>query len=626
MIVIEYSTDNENWSETVPGITHVGDQTVYVRATNANYDTKTCEYELSVTCRSITLTSATDGKEYDGDALTNSTVTLTGDGFVEGEGYTTEVTGSQTLVGESENTFTYTLNEGTQAVDYCIETVNGTLTVTSSDDITLVCPSGGDVTKMYDGTALNPAATASGVGSDVIVIEYSTDNENWSETVPSITNVDEQLVYVRATNDNYETKTCQYTLSVTPRPLTIKLTASKHYDGEIMEFDQTVFDGVYPDGVTVTEAEVVNLATGDYLYSGHIETEDSEQGVYTCYQGFFGYVMDRAATQTGFVVKNSAEENVNGNYIPQFQVTLTIVEPDASIECTADNITLADCQPYATVADVQRPALIGGTGDINDYVLTPSVAEGTQLEVGEYQITWTLSTPEGAMLATCEQTVTVDYAPCEDVLYQGHTYPAVRIGSQCWLAENLRNERYDDNINNGGQIANFRPVQDDEANVEAYGYLYSWYSAVGVEEDNNTAMPETQTDECAGEYIQGICPYGWAIPTQADVNALRAAVEDDADRLKDFDPQYWIPGANGSTNLNSGFNAHAGGHYNTALGRFEGILLYAYFWEAESQPNATEVLSAVISYYCDNAFEIFSSKDDLRPVRCVRKTTLAPEE
>ena len=123
-----------------------------------------------------------------------------------------------------------------------------------------------------------------------------------------------------------------------------------------------------------------------------------------------------------------------------------------------------------------------------------------------------------------------------------------------------------------------------------------------------------------GEYIQGACPEGWAVPSQADVNALRAAVEDDASMLKDFDPQYWLPGANG-VNPNSGFNAHAGGHYNNAAGRFEGRLLYAYFWESDSQPGASQVISAVISYYCDNVQEIISSKADLRPVRCVRKVT-----
>ena len=414
-------------------------------------------------------------------------------------------------------------------------------------------------------------------------------------------------------------------VTVNPRPLIIKLIASKHYDGTKMEFDQTVFYGEYPDGVTVVEASLETLATGDYLAAGHIETEGPEQGVYTCFQGFFGYVMDMDAIQSGFVIKNGNDENVNGNYDPQFQITLTITEPAVTILCEAQSVMLKDCEGYYNIVMLEAPELEYAEGvDPNQFTVTPSLANGgTTIGLGENTVIWTVTdNVSGAELATCQQTVTVNYPPCDPVDYQGHTYPAVRIGSQCWLAENLRNERYDNNINNGSEIAKYRAVHDNEANVEKYGYLYSWYSAVGVEEDNNTAMPETQLDDCEGEYVQGIC---WAIPSQADVNALRAAVEDNANLLKDFDPQYWFPGANG-TNPNTNFNAHASGHYNSATGRFEGELLYAYFWEATSQPNATQVLSAVISYYCSNAFEITSSKEDLRPVRCVRKHTPAPEE
>ena len=86
--------------------------------------------DLSITKRKVTLTSATDTKVYDGTALTNDTVTVGGDGFAEGEGATYNVTGSQTLVGQSENTFTYTLNAGTNKDNYEIEVVFGTLTVT----------------------------------------------------------------------------------------------------------------------------------------------------------------------------------------------------------------------------------------------------------------------------------------------------------------------------------------------------------------------------------------------------------------------------------------------------------------------------------------------------------------
>ncbi|MBQ8130472.1 MAG: MucBP domain-containing protein, partial [Clostridia bacterium] len=105
--------------------------TIYVKGTNPNYASEaTTTAKLTITKRSVTLTSATDSKVYDGQPLTNDEVTVSGDGFANGEGANYDVTGTQTLVGSSKNTFTYTLNEGTKADNYTITTVNGTLTVT----------------------------------------------------------------------------------------------------------------------------------------------------------------------------------------------------------------------------------------------------------------------------------------------------------------------------------------------------------------------------------------------------------------------------------------------------------------------------------------------------------------
>ena len=85
-----------------------------------------------ITKRSVTLTSATVSKVYDGSALTNSSITVSGDGFVEGEGASYEVTGSQTEVGNSANSFEYKLNEKTLASNYNITKVVGTLTITAA--------------------------------------------------------------------------------------------------------------------------------------------------------------------------------------------------------------------------------------------------------------------------------------------------------------------------------------------------------------------------------------------------------------------------------------------------------------------------------------------------------------
>ena len=85
-----------------------------------------------ITKRSVTLTSATVSKVYDGSALTNTSITVSGDGFVEGEGASYEVTGTQTEVGNSANAFEYKLNENTLASNYNITKVVGTLTITAA--------------------------------------------------------------------------------------------------------------------------------------------------------------------------------------------------------------------------------------------------------------------------------------------------------------------------------------------------------------------------------------------------------------------------------------------------------------------------------------------------------------
>ena len=90
--------------------------------------TKTYE----ITKRSVTLTSATASKTYDGQALTSTSITVSGDGFVKGEGATYNVTGTQTEVGNSANSFEYKLNENTLASNYDITKVVGILTITAA--------------------------------------------------------------------------------------------------------------------------------------------------------------------------------------------------------------------------------------------------------------------------------------------------------------------------------------------------------------------------------------------------------------------------------------------------------------------------------------------------------------
>lgn len=139
---IQYSTDKNSWTTELSGFKFVdaGSYTLYakqeviVTLTDFEGKTKTEPRDVvgqatyTITPRDVTLTSGSAEKEYDGTALTNNTVTA--EGFVNGEGATYNVTGTQTEVGSSENNFTYTLNSDTKASNYKITTQYGTLTVT----------------------------------------------------------------------------------------------------------------------------------------------------------------------------------------------------------------------------------------------------------------------------------------------------------------------------------------------------------------------------------------------------------------------------------------------------------------------------------------------------------------
>ena len=114
------------------------------------YDISYEDGTLTINKRSVTLTSETASKVYDGTPLTKPEVTVTGDGFVEGEGATYDVTGTITNVGETENKFTYTLNEGTKAGNYDITTKLGKLTIKPVAEVTVTIK-GNTKTVYYNG-------------------------------------------------------------------------------------------------------------------------------------------------------------------------------------------------------------------------------------------------------------------------------------------------------------------------------------------------------------------------------------------------------------------------------------------------------------------------------------------
>ena len=151
-------------------VTNAGTVTVTVTGIG-NYE-GSFEVTYEITKRHVTLTSADDEKVYDGSALTNDTVTVGGDKFAKKEGATYNVTGMQIEKGSSKNTFTYTLNEGTLAGNYDIETFEGTLKVTAFENEVVVTIKGNKGTVTYDG---NPHSVEGYVITDISNKLYKAD-------------------------------------------------------------------------------------------------------------------------------------------------------------------------------------------------------------------------------------------------------------------------------------------------------------------------------------------------------------------------------------------------------------------------------------------------------------------
>ena len=158
---VEYSIDGETWTfdPAEISLTHFGSQKVLLRATGSNYTAGQYAMrseKIAINKRPVTLTSASANKVYDGKPLTNDTVTSTplgvDVGFLDGEGVTCNVTGSQTNVGESDNEFTYTFNEVTSESDYLVTSNPGKLIVTQDNTEVVVTITEHSGTFEYDGT------------------------------------------------------------------------------------------------------------------------------------------------------------------------------------------------------------------------------------------------------------------------------------------------------------------------------------------------------------------------------------------------------------------------------------------------------------------------------------------
>ena len=230
---VEYSIDGGAWSETVPAVKDVADVTVKARATNQNYEQAGTSYTLKVTPKGYTVVTDSASKVYDGEALTAGGKV---EGIVDGEDAGFQVTGSQTEVGESKNTYEVKWDASAKESNYELlgETV-GTLTVAAQS----IVPDSSK-SDSYKGVTISDSSSVVYNGTEqkwVPEVKDSNSNklvENRDYTVTysnDVTNVGTVTVTIKGIG-NY-TGTSTKTYEITAKPLTIDhlVIAEKYYDG-----------------------------------------------------------------------------------------------------------------------------------------------------------------------------------------------------------------------------------------------------------------------------------------------------------------------------------------------------------------------------------------------------------
>ncbi len=167
-----------------------------------------------------------------------------------------------------------------------------------------------------------------------------------------------------------------------------------------------------------------------------------------------------------------------------------------------------------------------------------------------------------------------DCTPVTDI--DGNMYPVVQIGTQCWMAENLRTSHYRDgseipNITDGFEWDGYATgawcnYDNDPANDAVYGKLYNWRAV----------------------FTGLLCPLGWHVANETEWGILidyLGGGQEAGGKMKSIGTMddgngLWNAPNAGATN-ESGFSAVPGGRRGMiGLGGFDGLSSRALFWNA----------------------------------------------
>ncbi|MCX6230291.1 MAG: fibrobacter succinogenes major paralogous domain-containing protein [Bacteroidetes bacterium] len=198
--------------------------------------------------------------------------------------------------------------------------------------------------------------------------------------------------------------------------------------------------------------------------------------------------------------------------------------------------------------------------------------------------------------------------PTSFIDIDGNIYKTIRIGSQIWMAENLKVTRYRNgdlipNITDYNQWIYFNSAaycnyNNDTNNAKIYGHLYNFYV---VSDSRN------------------ICPPGWHIPSYAEWETLTNYLGGDTiagAKLKETGTAHWFAPNYGATN-ESGFTAVPGGNrLDIGVDIFMGS--FSTFWSTSDFSSTSGIQIYEIHSEGPNVGTYFCTKKTGLSIRCVK--------
>ena len=190
--------------------------------------------------------------------------------------------------------------------------------------------------------------------------------------------------------------------------------------------------------------------------------------------------------------------------------------------------------------------------------------------------------------------------------YDGNSYNTIKIGDQCWMKENLKTTS-----NSAGNSITRYCYDNITTNCDTYGGLYDW----------NTIMDGSSSSSANPSGVQGICPTGWHLPSDAEWSKLidfHGGWNVAGGKLKETGTTHWNSPNNEATN-SSGFSALPGGWYNGSV--FNTLNYYCYWWSStQNSPSHAWFLN--LYHSSGNISHYFNNKTFGYSVRCIKDIDL----